>query len=129
MCMGSKAPQIVYQGPNQADIDAQAASLEQYKNQMAEQQSAFKSQLQQQIDAANKETEALQSRYEQEAAAASAAAAAQQSGSYAVTATQSEASGAQTTAAVTKKQKPKSSLKISSAALPSAAGTGLNIGV
>jgi outer membrane translocation and assembly module TamA len=134
MCMGTKAPQIVYQGPNQADIDAGQASLDQYRSQMAEQQNAFKTQLQQQIDAANRETEAIQSRYEQEAAAAAAAAAAQQAaqqaGSYAVTATQSEApTTAQTTAAVTKKEKPKSSLKISTAALPSAAGTGLNIGV
>jgi hypothetical protein len=129
MCMGTKAPQIVYQGPSAEDVAAGQASLDQYKSQMAGQQSVFKTQLQQQIDAANKETETIQNKYAQEAAAASAAAAAQQAGSYAVTATQSEAVGAQTTAAVTKKQKPKSSLKISSAALPSATGTGLNIGV
>ena len=129
MCMGTKAPKIIYQGPSSADIAAGQASLDQYKSQMADQQSTFKTQLQQQIDAANQETEAIKGKYDQEAAAASAATAAQQAGSYAVTATQSEASGAQTTAAVTKKEKPKSSLKISSAAVPSAAGTGLNIGV
>ena len=130
MCFGSpQAPQIVYQGPSAEDIAAGQASLDQYKSQMAEQQNTFKAQLQQQIDAANKETETIKSKYDQEAAAASAAAAAQQAGSYAVTATQSEASGAQTTAAVTKKEKPKSSLRISSGELASSAGTGLNIGV
>ena len=96
---------------------------------MADQQNAFKTQLQQQIDAANAETAAVKSKFDQEAAAASAAAAAQQAGSYAVTATQSETNGAQTTAAVTKKEKPKSSLRISTGELASTAGTGLNIGV
>ena len=130
MCMGgAKAPQVVYQGPSQEQIAAQQASLDQYRTQMNEQQNAFKTQLQQQIDAANKETAAIKGKYDQEAAAASAAAAAQQAGSYAVTATQSEASGAQTTAAVTKKEKPKSSLRISTGELASTAGTGLNIGV
>jgi hypothetical protein len=95
---------------------------------MAEQQSAFQSQLQQQIDQANADTLRLQQQYDADAAAASAAAAAQQ-GSYAVTATQSAAAGGQTTAAVMKKEKPKSSLKISTAALPTEAGAGLNIGV
>ena len=130
MCMGgAKAPNIVYQGPSQEDIAANQAALDQYKSQMAEQQNAFKTQLQQQIDAANAETAAIKNKFDQEAAAASAAAAAQQAGSYAVTATQSETSGAQTTAAVTKKEKPKSSLRISTGELASTAGTGLNIGV
>ena len=131
MCLGSpKQPNIVYQGPSQADIDAQAASLNQYKTQMGQQQSMFQSQLQSQIDSANKESERLKTQLDQESTAAAAAAAQQQTGAYAATATQSEApTTAQTTAAVTKKEKPKSNLKISSAALPSAAGTGLNIGV
>ena len=131
MCFGSpQAPQIVYQGPSQADIDAQAASLNQYKTQMGQQQSMFQSQLQSQIDSANKESERLKTQLDQESTAAAAAAAQQQTGAYAATATQSEApTTAQTTAAVTKKEKPKSNLKISAAALPSAAGTGLNIGV
>jgi hypothetical protein len=134
MCMGTKAPKIIYQGPSSADIAAGQASLDQYKSQMAEQQNTFKTQLQQQIDAANQETEAIKSKYDQEAAEAVAASAAtaaqQQAGAYAATATQSEApTTAQTTAAVTKKQKPKSSLRISTGELASTAGTGLNIGV
>ena len=130
MCGGSpQAPQIVYQGPSAEELAASQASLDLYKQQMGDQQSAFKAQLQQQIDAANAETSATKAKYAQESAAAAAAAAAQQAGSYAVTATQSDATGAQTTAAVTKKEKPKSSLKISTGGTPAAAGAGLNIGV
>ena len=129
MCMGGpKQPNIVYQGPSAEELAASQKSLDLYKQQMADQQSAFKTQLQQQIDAANKETADIKSKYDQEAAAAAAAAAAQQAGSYAVTATQSVVSG-QTTAAVTKKQKPNNNLKISTGGTPAAAGTGLNIGV
>jgi len=137
-----QAPSVVYQGPSQEEINAQNASLDQYRTQMAEQQKLFQGQLQGQIDSANKESERLRIQLDQESAAAAAQAAKdevaakqqsaiqQQVGSYAVTATQSEApTTAQTTAAVTKKEKPKSNLKISAAALPTAAGTGLNIGV
>ena len=132
MCFGGspQAPQIVYQGPSQADLDAGQASLDLYKQQMTDQQSAFKSQLQAQIDKANQETTELRSKYASESAAASAAAAAQQTGAYAATATQTEVpASAATTTAATKKEKPKNNLKIASAATPASAGTGLNIGV
>ena len=155
MCFGGsqpQAPSIVYQGPSEADIAANQASLDQYRTQALAQQDAFSQQLQQQIDAANTETESLRAQYSKElsdikqqeqdriagaqgqaaadVAAAGAAGAAQQVGAYAVTTTQSEPiDGAQTTAAKLKKEKPKGSLKISTAALPSASGTGLNIGV
>ena len=130
MCMGSpKAPQIVYQGPSAEDLAAGQASMDQYRQQMADQQEIFKAQLQAQIDKANQDSADLKIKLDQESAAAAAAAAAQQAGSYAVTATQSAASGAQTTAAVTKKQKPKSSLKISTGGTAATAGTGLNIGI
>ena len=130
MCFGGpKQPNIVYQGPSAEELAASQKSLDLYKQQMTDQQSAFKTQLQQQIDAANKETADIKSKYDQEAAAAAAAAAAQQAGSYAVTATQSDATGAQTTAAVTKKQKPNNNLRISTGGTPATAGTGLNIGV
>lgn len=155
MCFGGggvSQPQIVYQGPSEQDIAANRAAMAQYQTQMQEQQAAFASQLQQQIDAANSETQRLQQQYSADLSAAEraaagqvagakgkaaadiasagAAGASQQVGAYAVTATQSAPTeGAQTTAAVEKKEKPKSTLKISSAALPSTAGTGLNIGV
>lgn len=132
MCFGSapQAPQIVYQGPSQEEIAANQASLDAYKTQMQQQQDTFTKQLQTQIDAANKETADLKTKYDQEAAAAAAAAASQQAGAYAATATESAApANAQTTAAVMKKDKPKSNLRISTAGTPATAGTGLNIGV
>jgi len=133
MCFGGsqpQAPNIVYQGPSDADIAANQAALDQYKMQIGEQQKAFQTTLQAQIDKANQETVDLQKRFENEAAAAAAASAAQQTGAYAVTATQTDAPvTAQTTAATTKKKNPQTNLKISRAALPTSEGAGLNIGV
>ena len=131
MCFAQpQAPNIVYQGPSQEDIDRNNASLESSKKQVGEQQSAFQAQLQQQIEAANAETAKLQKQHQDDAAAASAAAAAQQTGAYAATASQSAPPAtAQTTAATVKKDKPKANLKISLAGTPSSAGSGLNIGV
>jgi hypothetical protein len=131
MCGGKpQAPQIVYQGPSAEDLAASQASLDLYKQQMTDQQSAFKAQLQMQIDKANQETTDLRSKYATDSAAAAAAAAAQQTGAYAATAMQTDAPvNAATTTAATKKEKPKNNLKIATAATPASAGTGLNIGV
>lgn len=132
MCFGGspQAPEVVYRGPSDADIQRNRDSLNQYQTTMQKQQADFQSQLQSQIDKANQDTADLQKRYENEAAAAAAASAAQQTSTYAISASQSEApQTAQTTAAVVKKKKPDSNLKISMAGTPSAAGTGLNIGV
>lgn len=97
---------------------------------MEQQQTAFQAQLQSQIDQANQDTADLQKRYENEASAAAAASAAQQTTAYSINASQSEApEAAQTTAAVAKKKKPQSNLRISRAALPTSEGSGLNIGV
>jgi hypothetical protein len=59
MCRAPKAspPQIIYQGPSQADLDAQRQSLELFMQQSQSQQSAFSSALQAQIDAANKQSQ------------------------------------------------------------------------
>ena len=142
MCFGGqpKAPTIKYEGPSDSQIRANEQALNQYKADMAAQQSSFQSQLQAQIDAANAETAKLQEQYAADlesaqegasSAVAEAAAAAnlQQVGAYKVGASESEPVAAQTTAAMKKKEKPKSTLRISTAALPSSAGTGLNIGV
>jgi len=154
MCFGGgapKAPTIKYEGPSDSEIRANERALEQYRSDMATQQSAFESQLQAQIDSANAETARLQEQYatDLDSAKASAATATsdaqaaasaavteagamanlQQVGAYKVGASETEPVAAQTTAAVKKKEKPKSTLKISTAALPSSAGTGLNIGV
>ena len=142
MCFGGQpqAPEIKYVGPSEDQIRSNQQALEQYKTDMAAQQSSFQSQLQAQIDAANAETAKLQEQYAADleaakegasSAVAEAAAAAnlQQVGAYKVGASESEPIAAQTTAATKKKDKPKSTLRISSAALPTSAGTGLNIGV
>jgi len=141
MCLGSpKAPEVKYQGPSDEDIRRNEESLATYKQQIADQQSTFQQQLQSQIDAANAQTEALRMEYEddlqdaqKESAAAlaeaNAGSLAEQVGAYQVTATQSEAAQAQTTAAIDKKKKPKKNLKISTAGAASGVGSGLNIGV
>tara|TARA_Y100000289_G_C3851193_1_gene113614 strand:+ start:68 stop:502 length:435 start_codon:yes stop_codon:yes gene_type:complete len=144
MCFGysaPKPPKVEYVGPSQEDIDANQAALDSYQAQLTTQQETFQTQLQGQIDAANAETQALQDQLAQQQAdmeaemaaanaAAQAQAGAQQTAQYAITASQSDpGEGAQTTSAVEKKKKPKSTLRIARNALPATAGTGLNIGV
>jgi|TARA_R100000084_G_scaffold109127_1_gene74136 predicted HAD superfamily Cof-like phosphohydrolase len=130
MCLGQQpqAPNVVYRGPSDADIAANQASLDQYQAQINEQQAAFQTQLQEQIDAAEAETEKLRSDFAAEAAAESQAAAAQSA--YTVTTQETEIpKGAQTTAAVTKKKKPKANLRISTAGTANSAGSGINLGI
>jgi hypothetical protein len=77
-------------------------------------------------DATNKDTAAG---YASDSSSAAALAAAEMA-SYSTTAQQTEIpEGAQTTAAVTDKKKPKKNLKISTAGTANQAGSGLNIGV
>ena len=128
MCFGAKAPNIVYQGPSQEDIDANQSSLDAFQQQITDQQGQFQSQLQAQIDQANKDTEDLQARLASEATAAAAASAAQQNTAYATTVQETAMpEGAQTTAARTKKKTGTKTLKIGKSAAPAAAGAGLNI--
>ena len=137
MCNGifgaPAAPEIKYVGPSQGDIDRNNASLARYESQVAQQQADFSKQLNQQIAAAEAETARIQAQYDEELAAATAAA--EGAGSmeannvYAVSATQTPATGAETTAAIQKKKKPNSSLKIAIGGTPNRAGSGLNIGV
>ena len=142
MCFGRapapQTPQIVYQGPSDADIQANQQALTAFQNQIAQQQTDFQTMMQEQIDQANKDAEDLQAKYSAEldtlsskqAAEAAAAGAMNTNSAYAVTAAQSAPpEAAQTTQTVKKKEKPKNNLKISTAALPSSGGTGLNIGV
>ena len=154
MCLGGsqpRVPKVKYVGPSKADIRRNERASADYRAEISEQQESFQQSLQEQIDQANAETEALREKYaddlataERESAAgiadaeaagvaatteAGAAAAAQQVGAYTVTATQSEELQAQTTAAIEKKPKPKRNLKISTAGTASGAGSGLNIGI
>ena len=131
MCFGSapQAPQIVYQGPSQEDINRNNAALEQYRQQSMTQQQEFAASLQQQIDRANTQMAEQKARLEQEQQAAMSEIAAQRQGAYAVTATQSEPVAAQVTTAAKPKEKSKSSLKITPGATAATTGTGINIGV
>ena len=130
MCLGQQpqAPRVVYQGPSDADIQRNQAALDNYQQQISDQQALFQTQLQEQIDAATAETEKLKADFAAETAAASQAAAAQSA--YTVTTQQTEIpEGAQTTAAVMKKKMPKANLKISTAGTANAAGSGINLGI
>lgn len=130
MCLGSQpqAPEVVYRGPSDADIQRNQQALATYEQQIADQQANFQMQLQEQIDAATAETEQLKADFAAETAAEAQAAAAKSA--YTVTTQETEIpEGAQTTAAVTKKKKPKTNLKISTAGTANAAGSGVNLGI
>ena len=133
MCFGGniKTPEIVYQGPSEEDIANNQKALDDYETRITQQQTDFDTKLQEQIDLANAETASLKDRLAKDSAAANAAMAAQQTGAYATTAqvTEGEAEGSQTTAAVTKKKKEKSNLRINRAGLVASAGAGTNYGV
>ena len=137
MCFGGTqsvaAPEIQYQGPSQADIAANQASLDSYRAQTEMQQAQFASQLEQQIAEAQAETARIQAKYDEELAAASDAAASAGSQEatdiYSVTATQTPATGAQTTAKIKTKKNQRRSLKIASGNTANQAGSGLNIGL
>ena len=130
MCLGQQpqAPEVVYQGPSDDDIQRNQQALATYQQQIDDQQASFQTQLQSQIDAATAETEQLKADFAAETAAESQAAAAKSA--YTVTTQETEIpEGAQTTAAVTKKKKPKTNLKISTAGTANAAGSGVNLGI
>ena len=153
MCLGQQpqAPEIRYSGPSEDDIRRNEQALATYQQQMSDQQSAFQTQLQAQIDAANAETAALEMRYADDltqarsagdqsiaearaagaaqTASASQSAAAQQASALTVTTQQSEAEMPQTTQSTVKKNKKPKSLKISTAGVANALGSGINLGI
>lgn len=139
MCFGgggtqqAQAPEIRYQGPSQADLDANQRSLNTYRAQAEAQQAQFATQLEQQIAEAQAETARIQAKYDEELAAASDAAASAGSQEatdiYTVTATQTPATGAETTAKIKPKKNQRRSLKIAAGNTANQAGSGLNIGV
>ena len=76
MCFGApKAPEIVYKGPSQEDIDANNQALEDFRTETEKSNQAFMDNMQVQIDKANQEMEQLQSKFEAEQLAAQSAAA------------------------------------------------------
>ena len=144
------APQIQYIGPSEEDIARQEASLQQFSDQLIQQNATFESTIQDQLDEANAATAALEeqlaaalsgetAKAEQAArdargkvsakAASAAAGSVAQQGALTVSTTQSQAEMPQTTAAVTDKKKPRKNLKISTAGTESGVGSGLNISI
>ena len=81
MCLGGgqqqqpAEPEITYQGPSQADLDANQKALDDYKASAEAQQALFATQLQQQISEAQAETARIQAKYDEEIATATTAAA------------------------------------------------------
>jgi len=131
MCIFSQpsAPQVVYQGPSRADIEANQRALDDYRKSMSDQQTQFTAALQKQIDDANTQAEKQRLELEQQRTAATAEMAAQQQGAYAATVQTVQADNAVTTTPPKPKDKSKSTLKIAPGATAMTEGTGLNIGV
>jgi hypothetical protein len=132
MCLGARpqAPQIIYQGPSQAELDANRQGLEIARQQQEQSNTRFQSQLDSQIASANAEAARRKAELEAQTTAAAADAAARQTGAYAASASQSApAETALTTEPIMPKKKPSSGLKIAPGGTAASAGAGLNIGV
>lgn len=125
-----KAPNIVYQGPSEEDIEANKAQLEAFQTASLKQQEDFASALQVQIDEANARAEQTRQRIEDERAASMAELGAQQTSAYAVNTKDITPENAKVTKPIKKKKdERKSTLKISTGSVAQKAGTGLNVGV
>lgn len=133
MCFGSgpSAPQVIYQGPSQEDIDRQNAATEAYRQQAAEQQRLLTEQLQKQIDDANTAMAKQQAQLTAEQAAAASRAAQMQQGAYAVqtASVAPTATALQSTASTKEKANPRTKLKIAPGSTAADSGVGLNIGM
>lgn len=155
MCLGNnqqpQAPQVVYRGPSDGDIQRNQASLATFSQQMQTQQDSFAASLQQQIDDANTQFDSLQSQFDKDVAGAataadkaSAAATAAGQGDLAAAAAQGLVDQANATAPganqsnpadveqvqkIEPKKKQKKGLKLQSNSVAASAGTGLNFGV
>jgi len=130
MCLfGSpKTPNIVYQGPSQADIDASNAALDTFRETTEANTLAFQTTTNEQITAAQNSTQALiDSLADTQAAGVDNIV---NDAPYAITTEDNVTpEDAQTTAKISKKKKKPSTLKISAGGLSASTGTGINYGV
>ena len=132
MCFGKpKAPNIVYQGPSQADVDASNAALDEFRTTTAANTAAFQTSINEQITAAQASTQSLMAQLaETQANSGAGVENIINDAPYAVvTEDNVTPEDAQTTAAISKKKKKPSTLKISTGGLSASAGTGVNYGV
>ena len=129
MCFGSpKQPNIVYQGPSQADIDASNAALDAFRTTTAANTKTFQDSINTQITAAQDSTQALMDQLADTQAAGVDYIV--NDAPYAVTTDDNVTpEDAQTTQQIKKKNKKPSTLKISTGGLSASTGTGVNYGV
>lgn len=133
MCSGgARAPRTVYQGPSQAQIDAQNQQMEMARRQAEEANQRMQSQLDQQITAANAESERVRASLAEQTAAAAAEVVPAMMQTYATTTTTAAPApgSALTTEPAKQKERKKmaAGLTIAPTGAAAAAGAGLNIG-
>ena len=133
MCLFSapKAPEIVYQGPSDEDVAASTAALEDFKTTTAANTAAFQTSINEQITAAQASTQSLMAQLaDTQASSGAGVDNIINDAPYAVTTEDNVTpEDAQTTAAISKKKKKPSTLKIATGGLSASAGTGVNYGV
>ena len=133
MCLFSapKAPEIVYQGPSDEDVAASTAALEDFKTTTAANTAAFQTSINEQITAAQASTQTLMDQLaDTQASSGAGVENIINDAPYAVTTEDNVTpEDAQTTAAISKKKKKPSTLKIATGGLSASAGTGVNYGV
>jgi len=133
MCLfkAPKAPEIVYQGPSDEDVAASTAALEAFKTTTAENTAAFQTSINEQITAAQASTQTLMDQLaDTQANSGAGVDNIINDAPYAVvTEDNVTPEDAQTTAAISKKKKKPSTLKIATGGLSASAGTGVNYGV
>ena len=133
MCLFSapKAPNIVYQGPSAEDVAASNQALQDFKDTTAANTAAFQTSINDQITAAQDSTaDLMASLADTQAASGDGVQNIINDAPYAVvTEDNVTPEDAQTTAAISKKKKKPSTLKIATGGLSASAGTGVNYGV
>ena len=132
MCFGKpKAPNIVYQGPSADDVAASNAALDAFRTTTAANTKTFQDSINTQITAAQESTASLMAQLTSTQANSGAGVEnIVNDAPYAVvTEDNVTPEDAQTTAAISKKKKKPSTLKISAGGLSASTGTGVNYGV
>ena len=133
MCLfkAPKAPNIVYQGPSAEDVAASNQALQDFKDTTAANTAAFQTSINDQITAAQDSTaDLMASLADTQAASGDGVQNIINDAPYAVvTEDNVTPEDAQTTAAISKKKKKPSTLKIATGGLSASAGTGVNYGV
>ena len=132
MCFGKpKAPNIVYQGPSAEDVAASNQALQDFQDTTAANTAAFQTSINEQITAAQASTQTLMDQLaDTQANSGAGVENIINDAPYAVvTEDNVTPEDAQTTAAISKKKKKPSTLKIATGGLSASAGTGVNYGV